>query len=86
VLLLILVALGILSYFPTILGRLAAFWPEQLVLLAWLGWYFLGGSLVSLAMAVTGVSARLILLAAWVRRLLRRTLPPRRESSYLPGS
>jgi len=86
VLLLILVALGILSYFPTILGRLAAFWPEQLVLLAWLGWYFLGGSLVGLALAVTGVSARLILLAAWVQRLFRRALPPRAGSSYLPGS
>jgi len=85
-LLVILLAVGILSYFPALSGRLAAFWPEQLVLLAWLGWYFLGGSLVGLAMAVTGVSARLILLAAWVRRLLRRTLPPRRESSYLPGS
>jgi hypothetical protein len=85
VLLLILVAIGILTYFPAISGRLAGFWPEQLLLLAWIGWYLLGGSLVGVLLAVTGAGARIILLGAWVRRLFRRATAPRAGSSYLPS-
>jgi hypothetical protein len=86
VLLLVLVAFGAVSYFPRISGRLGSLWPEQLMLLACIGWYLLGGSLVGILLAATGVSARAILLGAWVQRLFRRGAPVRPGSSYLPGS
>jgi hypothetical protein len=84
--LLVLVAFLALSCFPHLAGRLAVLWPEQLILLGWLGWTSLGASLVGALLVATGVSARFILLAAWVQRLFRRALTPRPGSSFLPGA
>ena len=75
VLLLILVGLGILTCLPRALAWLHYLWPEQLLLLAWVGWSFFEASAIGLALVVVGVSARLILAATWLQRLVHRTTP-----------
>ena len=60
-------------------------WPEQLLLLAGLGWYLLGGSLIGVLLGVTGISARVILVGIRMRRLFRRAAPTRAGSSFLPS-
>jgi hypothetical protein len=80
VLLLILVGLGILSCLPRTIASLQKLWPEQLLLLAWIGWYFLAISAICLALVVIGVSARIILAATWLQKLIHRS------PSAVPGS
>ena len=75
VLLLVLVGLGILSCLPRISAWLHKLWPEQLLLLAWLGWYFFDMSAIGLALMVLAISARIILVASWLQRLAHRPAP-----------
>ncbi len=86
VLLLILVGLGILSCLPRTFAWLQKLWPEQLLLLAWAGWYFFDISLIGLALIVAGISARLIIAATWLQLLVHRTTPPAPGSSLHPAS
>jgi hypothetical protein len=44
-------------------------WPEQLAVLAILGWYLAGATLVVLALAGVALAARTTLVGMWVRRL-----------------
>ena len=80
-LLLILVGLGILSCLPRTFAWLQKLWPEQLLLLAWVGWYFFAISAIGLALVVLAISARIILTAAWLQRLIHRTTSPGPGSS-----
>jgi len=76
VLLLVLVGVGILSCLPRISAWLHKLWPEQLLLLAWLGWYFFDMSAVGLVLMVLAISARIILVATWLQRLAHRPAGP----------
>jgi hypothetical protein len=50
--------------------------PEQLILLAAVGWLVFGVSLVAVVLVLLGVGTRLALLARDLRRLWPRTPPP----------
>jgi hypothetical protein len=75
VLLLILVSLGILSCLSRTFAWLQKLWPEQLLLLAWLGCYFFDISALGLALMVIAISARIILVATWLQSLVHRPTP-----------
>ena len=60
-------------------------WPEQLLLLAWLGWYFFDISAVGLALMVLAITARIILTATWLQRLVHRPAPAGPGSGLHPA-
>jgi hypothetical protein len=68
VILIFLVGLLVLGHLPRVATWLRCLWPEQLLLVAWLGWSAFGVSLVGVVLIVAGVVARLVLLAAWLHR------------------
>ena len=74
----VLLTAWVLSFAPMILGWARTFWPEQLVLLACLGWQTVGLNGIVLLLAVLGVCGRMVVLTfqglSWL-------LGPRREES-----
>jgi hypothetical protein len=68
----LLLAVWILSHLPRLAGWLRRLWPEQLLLLALLGWEALGPSLVGAVLILVALAARLVLLAWWLHELLHR--------------
>jgi hypothetical protein len=80
-----LVGVCVLSYLPGAVTWLRRLLPEQLVLLAWLGWQAFGWSPFGLVLFVTGVCARAVLLGSWLARLLRAApRPAPTGSSFSP--
>jgi hypothetical protein len=73
----------VLSFAPGMFGWARTFWPEQMVLLACLGWQTVGLNGVVVLLAAVGVSGRVVVLAIQgVTWLLR----PRREANAGPAS
>jgi hypothetical protein len=71
-----------LTYFPDVLGWVRAFWPEQVALLACVGWQTYGPALPLLVLIALGVTARLLFLG---RRLLSPLHRPQAEPSHRSG-
>jgi hypothetical protein len=71
----LLLAVWILSHLRRPAGWLRHLWPEQLLLLALLGWYVFGPSLVGVVLLVLALGARILLLARRLPALLRRPPP-----------
>jgi hypothetical protein len=77
----LLLAVWILSHLTRLAGWLRRLWPEQLLLLAALGWQALGPSLVGVLLVAVALAGRLLALALWLRDRLRRP-----EVAVPPGS
>jgi hypothetical protein len=83
---LVLVGACIVAALPGVLTWLRRLWPEQLVLLAWLGWQALGFSLLGAVLIVVALCARIILLGRWLQELFRRQrAEPTAGSSVRPA-
>jgi hypothetical protein len=81
-----LVGAWIIVSLPGLLVWLWRLLPEQLALLAWLGWYTFGFSLIGGVLLVTAVCARVVLLGSWLGRLFRSTRAESPSGSNLtPG-
>jgi hypothetical protein len=70
-----LVFIWIFSHLGRLAGWLRRLWPEQLLLLAVLGWAAFGPSLVGVALVLLAVCGRLLALARWLPGLFRRHAP-----------
>jgi hypothetical protein len=68
-LLLVLVGVLILARFPRVTNWLRLLWPEQLLLLAWIGCELFGVSLLGILLFTAGLAMRLAWLAKAARRL-----------------
>src|SRR5207249_3327068 len=84
-LLLLLLLLVMASYFPWLWRLLSALWPEELAMLALLGWFFVGPSVIGALLLLTAVVASSMLALAGLRRWLTRPAPPPAGSSVLPS-
>jgi hypothetical protein len=80
-----LTVLWVLSFLPYLLSRLRLFWPEQVALLAVVGWHLAGLTLVVLGLLIVAVGGRLIWLTRRLRRLFRRRRDPK-PSTMTPAS
>ncbi len=72
-----------LSFFPAGARRLRPYWPEQVMLLAFLGWYLAGPTLAALFLLVLGVCGRLVVLGSWASTRFQRPPHPA-DSSVQP--
>lgn len=73
----------LLSFFPVLARYWRALWPEQVLLLGCLGWFAFGPSLPGIVMILFSVAARLILLARWCQRWLARDAAAQGSASSL---
>jgi hypothetical protein len=71
-----------MSLSPFLLSRLRRVWPEQVALLALLGWSLAGPTSLVLSLLAIAVMARGVLLVQWLRWLFRRSVPVARPSSH----
>jgi hypothetical protein len=62
-----LVVVWILSLLPFVLVKLRMFWPEQIALFGFLGWYLAGGTSVVLGLFLLAACCRLLLLIRGIR-------------------
>jgi hypothetical protein len=74
-LLVLVLLVGVLSYFPRVVAWLQAFWPEEVALLAWLGWQAYGFSWIGLVLVIVAGYARVLWLMHWIPGLLHRKPP-----------
>ncbi len=74
----------VLSYLPRVQVWLWRLLPEELVLLTWLGWQAFGLSPLGVLLFATGVSARVVLLLAWLSRVFRPAPRPEATGSSFP--
>jgi hypothetical protein len=65
---LLILAVVLLSYWPGVLKRWVALWPEQLAVAVVLGMAFEGVSLVGAAILLAAVVGRAVLASRWIRR------------------
>ncbi len=72
----VLATIGLLAYLGRVAAVLRQLLPEQLILLAVLGWLVFGGSLVAAVLLLLGVGARLVLLVRALQGLWQRKVPP----------
>jgi hypothetical protein len=81
-----LVGAWIVASLPGLLGWLRRLWPEQLALVAWLGWQAFGFSLLGTVLIVVAMCARILLLGSWLQELFRRQrAEPTAGSSVRPA-
>jgi hypothetical protein len=71
-LLIFLCGLLVLAHLPRVTAWVRSFWPEQLLVLAWLGFTAFGVSPLGVLLVVVGVGARLVLLLAWLHTRRQR--------------
>jgi hypothetical protein len=71
----LLVCIWILSHLRRLAGWLCRLWPEQLLLLAVLGWQAFGPSLVGVALVLLALCGRLLALGRWLQGCLHRRDP-----------
>jgi hypothetical protein len=71
----LLLAVWILSHLTRFAGWLRRLWPEQLLILAFLGWQVFGPSLIGVVLIGVALVGRLLLLARHLPGLLRRQSP-----------
>lgn len=62
----------VLSWLPSVSARLRLFWPEQIALLALLGWHLAGWTAIVLALFTAAAGGRVLLMVRGLRALLRR--------------
>lgn len=74
-LLIVLLAILLVSHFPRIVTWCHRLAPEQLLVIAVLGWLSLDLSLVGIFFILVAVSARLILFATWLQGRLQQPTP-----------
>jgi len=67
----VLVVVWVLSFLPFLMARLRLFWPEQLALLALLGWHLSGLTPIVLLLLFVAICGRVLLLGRSLRALLR---------------
>ena len=79
----VLVVVWVLSFLPFLLSRLRLFWPEQIAVVALLGWHLAGLTLVVLALLLVAVGGRMLWLARSLRTLFRK--PRQQPSTMTPG-
>jgi hypothetical protein len=79
----VLIVVWVLSFLPFLLSRLRLFWPEQIAVVAFVGWHLAGLTLVVLALLLIAVGGRLIWLARSLRTLFRK--PRQKPSTMTPG-
>jgi hypothetical protein len=70
-----LLCVWILSHLSRLATLLRRLWPEQVLLIAFLGWEWLGPSLVGVVLVALAVTARVLLLASWLGGLVRARSP-----------
>jgi hypothetical protein len=80
----VLMVVWILSFVPFLLPRLRLFWPEQIALLAVVGWDLAGLTLVVLLLLLAAVVGRCVLLVRGLRSFFRRRKNP--PSTMTAGS
>jgi hypothetical protein len=78
----LLLGVWILSHLTRLAGWLRRLWPEQLFLLALLGWQEFGPSLVGALLVAVALGGRLLALGRWLQALFRRHA----EGALAPGS
>jgi hypothetical protein len=71
-LLAVLIALAVLSGFPRVVSLLYVFWPEQILLLAFVGWWCFGPSLIGVILFLTGATSRLMAVIGWLQGMIHR--------------
>jgi hypothetical protein len=81
----VLTVLWVLSFLPFLLSRLRLFWPEQVALLALVGWHLAGLTLIVVALLIVAAGGRLIWLTCSVRTLFRKR-HPHKPSTMTPAS
>jgi hypothetical protein len=81
-----LAAVGLLAYLKRVAAVLRQLLPEQLVLLAAVGWLLFGGSLVAVLLLALGLGSRLLLLTWAVQRWWQRRAPAAADASSGVGS
>jgi hypothetical protein len=69
----------ILPFYPRTVAWLWAAWPEQIIVIAGLGWLLRGESVAVALLVFLGLAARLIYLGRWFVILLRRPAPAARN-------
>jgi hypothetical protein len=67
----VLMVVWVLSFLPFLLARLRLFWPEQIALVAVIGWHLSGPTLIVLLLLLVAGGGRGILLLRGLRSLLR---------------
>ncbi|HEV3204883.1 MAG TPA: hypothetical protein VGY77_10890, partial [Gemmataceae bacterium] len=65
-----LVSIWLLSFSPRMVSLFPETWPEQLLLLAILGWVWLGSNWISLFLGAVGVIGRLVIAGGWIWNML----------------
>jgi hypothetical protein len=66
---------GILSCFPEMVTRFQLLWPEQLVVVSSLSWVVFGLRWGALILVLVGVSARMLVVGAWIVSRWRKVRP-----------
>ena len=79
-----LVVVWILSLLPFLLARLRLFWPEQIAVLAAVGWHLAGLTSVVLLLLVAAVCGRVFLVMRSLRELFRKRR--NQPSTMTPGN
>jgi hypothetical protein len=70
ILVVFLVSIWLLSFSPRMVSLFPLTWPEQLLLLAILGWVWLGSNWISLFLGAVAVIGRLVIAVGWILKLV----------------